>query len=193
MSFKSWREKKLLSQERVAEMSGLSLRTVQRLEAGHRVSYATLRALAATYEVDVDLLEREFYAVNKPTDDFVEIPRWVRLLDDTRWFGSPGPSRKDAHLIEAIIVGAAVALFVASLFVTSDGVAKILRVGAVIEMLAAYMVSRYIRLSDKYKLWPGAEGARPQAPHTWKSRVAQYTYAFGIGILSILMLCWFAT
>jgi transcriptional regulator with XRE-family HTH domain len=39
----------LLSQERVAEMSGLSLRTVQRLEAGHRVSYATLRTITAEY------------------------------------------------------------------------------------------------------------------------------------------------
>ena len=79
----------LLSQERVAEMSGLSLRTIQRLEAGHRVSYASLRALAATFEIDVDLLERELYAVNNSTDDFVEIPRWVRLLDGRRWFGGP--------------------------------------------------------------------------------------------------------
>ena len=43
MSFRSWRERKHLSQERVAEMSGLSLRTIQRLDAGHRVSYASLR------------------------------------------------------------------------------------------------------------------------------------------------------
>ena len=94
MSFRAWRERKLLSQERVAEMSGLSLRTVQRLEAGHRVSYASLRALAVTFQIDVDLLERELYAVNKPADDFVEIPRWVRIMDDTRWFGSPGPTRR---------------------------------------------------------------------------------------------------
>jgi transcriptional regulator with XRE-family HTH domain len=54
----------LLSQERVAEMSGLSLRTVQRLEAGHRVSYASLRALAVAVKTDADVLEWEFYAVN---------------------------------------------------------------------------------------------------------------------------------
>jgi len=40
----------LLSQERVADMSGLSLRTVQRLDAGDRVSYASLRALAAAFK-----------------------------------------------------------------------------------------------------------------------------------------------
>jgi hypothetical protein len=89
-------------------MSGLSLRTIQRLEAGHRVSYASLRALAATLEIDVDSLERELYAVNRSTEDFVEIPRWVRLLDGRRWFGGPGLSRRDVHLIEAFCVACAV-------------------------------------------------------------------------------------
>src|SRR5512139_2319908 len=100
MSFRSWRERMLLSQEKVAEMSGLSLRTVQRLEAGHRVSYASLRALAAAFKTDVDLMERELYAVNRP-DDFVEIPRWVRLMSDRRWFGGKGLSRRDVLVIEA--------------------------------------------------------------------------------------------
>ena len=59
VSFRSWRERMLLSQERIAEMSGLSVRTVQRLEAGHRVSYASLRALATAFKTDVDLLERD--------------------------------------------------------------------------------------------------------------------------------------
>lgn len=104
MSFRSWRERKLLSQERVAEMSGLSLRTVQRLEAGHRVSYASLRALAATFEIDVDSLERELYAMNKPTDDFVEIPRWVRLLNDGLWFGGPRLSRV-AGMLGVVMMG----------------------------------------------------------------------------------------
>ncbi|MEL7373342.1 MAG: transcriptional regulator, partial [Pseudomonadota bacterium] len=30
----------------MAKQSGLSLRTIQRVEAGHRISYASLRALA---------------------------------------------------------------------------------------------------------------------------------------------------
>lgn len=40
-------EKRLVSQERPAEICGLSLRTIQRLEAGHRDSHASLRALAS--------------------------------------------------------------------------------------------------------------------------------------------------
>jgi transcriptional regulator with XRE-family HTH domain len=72
MSFKSIRDQRHLSQEKIADMSGLSLRTIQRLEAGHRVSYASLRALAVPLAMDVDLLERELYAVETSTDDFVD-------------------------------------------------------------------------------------------------------------------------
>ncbi len=100
MNLRVLRERKLLSQERLAEMSGLSLRTIQRIEAGHRVSYASLRALATALQTDADALERELYAVNNSTGEFVEIPRWVRLLDGRRWFGGRGLSRRDFLVVE---------------------------------------------------------------------------------------------
>src|SRR5579863_9101684 len=109
MSFKDQRERKLLSQERLADLSGLSLRTIQRVEAGHRVSYASLRALAATLEIDVDFLERELYAMKHPTDDFVEIPRWVRLWTSAWWSTGPRPSRRQAHIAEAVCMTCGVA------------------------------------------------------------------------------------
>lgn len=191
MSFRSWRERKLLSQGRVAEMSGLSLRTVQRLEAGHRVSYASLRALAATFETDVDLLERELYAMNKPTDDFVETPRWVRLLNDRLWFGGPRLSRRDVHLIEALCIACAVIVFAASFLVASDAAAKAVRTGAVVTLVVGYLVSVFVRLHDRYKLWPGLGGAtsEPQ-PRTWKSVAAEYAFFLGAGILGIVMMGW---
>src|SRR5580692_6722380 len=114
MSFKSWRERKLLSQEKVAQMSGLSLRTVQRLEAGHRVSYASLRALAVTLEIEVDVLERELYAMKQSKEDFVEIPRWVRRLNDGRLAGLPFLSRRQAHKAEAFAMTLGVVALLAS-------------------------------------------------------------------------------
>jgi hypothetical protein len=45
-----------ISQEQLAEKTQLSLRTIQRVEAEHRVSYASLRALAVTFDLNVDLL-----------------------------------------------------------------------------------------------------------------------------------------
>jgi len=86
-------------------------------------------------------------------------------------------------------------LFVASFLVSSEGVAKILRAGAAIELVAAYMVSRYIRVSDKYKLWSGANGAvtePKQSRRTWKSIAAEYSYFFGVGLLSVVIVCWVA-
>lgn len=45
------------SQEQLAEVSGLSVRTVQRLERGQPGSLESLNALAAVFEIDLDRLE----------------------------------------------------------------------------------------------------------------------------------------
>lgn len=44
------------SQEQLAELSGLNLRTIQRLESGAKVSTESLRALAAVFEVPPESL-----------------------------------------------------------------------------------------------------------------------------------------
>jgi transcriptional regulator with XRE-family HTH domain len=194
MSFKSWRERRLLSQERIAEMSGLSLRTVQRLEAGHRVSYASLRALAAAFQIDADLLERELFASNKSLEDFVEIPRWVRILNDQRWFAPPRLTRRGAHLLEALLMGLAVIIFALSFWV-SPAPAKAVRVGAVIELACAYLVSVFIRIMDIYKLWPSDESPASglqQIPRGWPSRAAKYSLALGVGALGTALFYWIA-
>lgn len=191
MSFRSWRERQRLSQERVAEMSGLSLRTVQRLEAGHRVSYATLRALAATFEADVDSLERELYAMNRPGADFIEAPRWVRLWHDKFWFGGPRPSRREVYVIEAVCVACAAAAFAASFLVASDARANAVRMGAVIALAAGYLVSVFIRIVDAYKLWPNS-GDVPSAPppRNWRSTAMEYAFLFGVGIFGAAAMYW---
>lgn len=53
---KRWREERCWSQDHLAATSGLSLRTVQRLERGEGVSRETARALAAAYAVGVETL-----------------------------------------------------------------------------------------------------------------------------------------
>ena len=195
MSFRAWRARQQLSQERVAAVSGLSLRTVQRLDAGHRVSYASLRALAAAFDSDVDALERELYAVNQPNEDFVEMPRWVRLLDDTRRFGGAGLSRSDAYWVEAFCVACAVFAFVASLLVATDSKAHAVRTGAVVALACAYLVSVFVRVGDAYKLWPGAGNVaseRAQVPTTWQGRLAGYAYLVAVGVLGAVVFYWLA-
>ena len=157
MSFRSLRERKLLSQEKLAELSGLSLRTIQRVEAGHRVSYASLRALATTFQMDVDLLERELYAMKQTAEEFIEVPRWVRLWTNAHWATGPRPSRRQAHIAEAFcMVGGAVFLGV-SFLVSAAFMATMFRVGAAFMLVSGYLCSITIRLADTYKLWPITE------------------------------------
>ncbi|RMX06267.1 helix-turn-helix domain-containing protein [Allofranklinella schreckenbergeri] len=47
------------SQQQLAELSGLSTRTIQRLENGHSASVESLKALAAVFEVDFHSLKGE--------------------------------------------------------------------------------------------------------------------------------------
>lgn len=50
---KRWREERHWSQEHLADLAGVGLRTVQRIENGEAASQDSLKALAAAYGVDV--------------------------------------------------------------------------------------------------------------------------------------------
>ena len=144
-----------LSQEQLAESSGLSLRTVQRVEAGHRISYGSLRALADVFEVDVDKLELELYAMDKKSEDFRELPLWVRLILGRGWVSS---SRRELYFTEvilvglgAILVGLSIANSIWSLIYDPKGSALY---AGLLMFLFAYLVSVCIRIGDKYSAWP---------------------------------------
>ncbi|MCF8878405.1 helix-turn-helix domain-containing protein [Hyphobacterium sp. SN044] len=49
---KRWREERHWSQEHLAELAGVGIRTVQRIETGEPASKDTLMALAAAFNVD---------------------------------------------------------------------------------------------------------------------------------------------
>lgn len=48
------------SQEHLAEVSGLSVRTIQRIERGQKPSLESLKSLAAVFEIDVSILSKTF-------------------------------------------------------------------------------------------------------------------------------------
>lgn len=53
---KELRNSRQWSQEQLSQLSGLNLRTIQRLESGAKISTESLRALAAVFEVPADTL-----------------------------------------------------------------------------------------------------------------------------------------
>ena len=153
-----------LSQEQLAESSGLSLRTIQRVEAGHRISYSSLRALADVFEVDVDKLELELYAMDKTSSDYKELPLWVRLVLGRGWMSS---SRRELLLTEIILVVLGlllVGLSIANSFwaLISDPKNSTLYSGLLM-CLAAYLISVCIRVGDKYSAWPLLGQTQPRS------------------------------
>ena len=59
MILKRLRENKKWSQEQLAIMAGLSVRTIQRIERGQSASMESLKSLASVLEVSISTLEQE--------------------------------------------------------------------------------------------------------------------------------------
>jgi transcriptional regulator with XRE-family HTH domain len=80
MILKQLRLSRHLSQEQLAQMSGLNVRTIQRIESGHKASVESLKCLAAVLEVDVPTLNQEKFMIDKNTDNWHQLPLWLRCL-----------------------------------------------------------------------------------------------------------------
>lgn len=117
------------------------------------------------------------------------VPRWARLLHTWPTFGGPRPSRRDVLWVEAAVISLAIILFAASFLPSTDGVANILRTGAAFELACGYLVSLFVRVADTFQMWPGSPGAPPELPQqrTWRNRIAEYAFAFGMGLLAIVL------
>lgn len=84
---KRWRQERSWSQEHLAELAGIGLRTVQRAEYGDPVSQETLMALAAAFNVDpfaivIDPASEEKRALqrkNERTRDALRLSLWIHL------------------------------------------------------------------------------------------------------------------
>ncbi|ELQ6224757.1 helix-turn-helix domain-containing protein [Cronobacter turicensis] len=75
------------SQEQLAELSAVSVRTIQRIEKGEPPSLETLSALAAVFETRVEELTGAPLQAAGPLDDAVLIAR-RRLYEEGRFYRS---------------------------------------------------------------------------------------------------------
>jgi transcriptional regulator with XRE-family HTH domain len=69
MIVRKLRLKRGWSQSQLAEMAGVTTRTIQRIEQGQRPSLETCRALAAVFEVDLSQLQPEETPMNNTGND----------------------------------------------------------------------------------------------------------------------------
>ena len=75
------------SQEQLAEMSGLSVRTIQRIERGHRAGMESLKSLAAVFETELSTLQEET-AMNTSEQLTLEEQRAIEYVRDIKGFYS---------------------------------------------------------------------------------------------------------
>ena len=81
MILKQLRIGRHLSQEQLAQMSGLNVRTIQRIESGQNASLESLKCLASALEVDIETLNQENFAMNTNTVGWQNLPFWLKC-----WF-----------------------------------------------------------------------------------------------------------
>ena len=146
MILKQLRISRHLSQDQLAQMSGLNVRTIQRIESGHAASIESLKCLAAVFEVDVSTLKQEKFMADTRSDNWRKLPVWLRF-----WFSynflSVRPSRAAAKRIEVVshIVGF---LFCALGFFNPAAL-----VGGLIMLSNAYWFYLLNITGDKYGIW----------------------------------------
>ena len=173
MLIKELRQKRLLSQEQLAELCGLSLRTIQRVESGHRIGFTSLRALAAEFNINVELLEQELYAVEKKSNEFKELPLWLKLYIGSGWFTA---NKEEFKKIELFFFILSVCFFTVwglnSIYnFAPESAEKVLILGGFFTLAGAYNISVTIRTADKYDVWSRLETTLPKLPFwlLWKN------------------------
>jgi len=95
MTVRKLRLKRAWSQEQLAQFSGLSIRTIQRIERGQKAGLESLKSLAAVFEVELDELLKEKDMSNSDTYNDEET-RVIEHVQDIKGFYS--------HLINYAVV-----------------------------------------------------------------------------------------
>jgi transcriptional regulator with XRE-family HTH domain len=159
MGVKELRQERSWSQEQLADLSGLSLRTIQRIEATGKAGYGSLRALARVLGLDDAALELEL-ALSKSSSRWKIRPAWVRAI----FFGS-GRIQMDRsqHIrIEGFAAFAGFVFVCIGIFGTNGTLApesvkvSMLLYGSLM-FLAAYLMSLIVRVGNRHSVWPWVE------------------------------------
>jgi transcriptional regulator with XRE-family HTH domain len=161
---KELRQKKRFSQEQLAEACGLSLRTIQRIESGHRVSYGSLLALAGAFDCDADTLEQEINRVESTSSEYRELPFWLRLSFDSGLFATTRDVHKRLEMI-FITLGVVISIVWINNLIWDFArwiPEKALVFGFVGMLIGAYSMSTSLRLGDKYDVWSRLEATLPR-------------------------------
>ncbi len=151
MIVKRLRKEHNWSQEQLATLSGLSTKTIQRIESGQSASLETQKCLASVFEIELTQLTEEIPMIDKVSEKWKEQPLWFRLS----LFGVRSRRTQVWFEVGFLFFGM-VALFVDTnvfneLFTINFD--RVNRYAAPLLILGAYLSSCSIRYGDNKQLW----------------------------------------
>jgi len=153
MILKELRISRHFSQEQLAQISGLNVRTIQRIESGQNASLESLKCLASALDVDVTTLNQEKFMIDKSTENWKKLP-WVLKCWFVINFLQSRPSRRSASRIEVIghISGFA--------FCCLGFISEAALTGGILMLATAYLYRGLIWHGDQYGIWYDVESTK---------------------------------
>lgn len=143
------------SQSQLADMAGVTTRTIQRLERGHKASLETAKALAAVFEVDLSLFLKEDNTMSQDSS----VQSTDTRNDDISLKPDEQAAMAYARNMKAFVEFLSVYLILAIIFFFTIGPApRVLLVfgalgaGLIIQGLVAFEVFSFMRPSWERKL-----------------------------------------
>lgn len=137
MIVRTLRKKKGWSQEELAAICGLNVRTIQRVESGNTASLETLRSLASVFEIELSKLTEEITVIDKTSEEWKALPWWFRA----NLYGVG--KRRTVLAIEVVLLACGPIGWLAT------GEAYF---GAVF-FLSAYLTAWLVRYGDAHAVW----------------------------------------
>lgn len=137
MIVKKLRIEKGWSQEHLAQICGLNVRSIQRVESGNKTSLETLKTLSSVFEVEISKLTEEITVIDKQSEIWKVQPWWLKFV----FFGVA--SRR-------IQIWAEFSLLVFGLLALFAFDSKQIAAGF---FMATYLTGLAIRYGDEKRIW----------------------------------------
>jgi transcriptional regulator with XRE-family HTH domain len=153
MILKEIRISRHFSQEQLAQISGLNVRTIQRIESGKNASLESIKCIAAALDVDVTTLNQEKFMIDKKSDNWKNLP-WVLKCWFVINFLQARPTRKSASRIE--ITGHVSGFIFCCLGLVSESAL----IGGILMLATAYLYRGLIWHGDRYGIWYDLESSK---------------------------------
>ena len=153
MILKELRISRHFSQEQLAQMSGLNVRTIQRIESGKNASLESLKCLASALDIDVTTLNQDKFMIDRKSDNWKNLPLLLKC-----WFMfnflQTRPSRQSASRIE--VIGHISGFSFCCLGIINEAAL----VGGLLMLATAYLYHYLKWQGDKYGIWYDREPAQ---------------------------------